>query len=137
MTMSYAVTRVIHFCYGHRLLDYAGKCRHPHGHNGVLEITISSDRLDSLGMVVDFDVIKNKIQIWVDTELDHKMILNEQDPLIPVLKEMGDPVVVLKSNPTAENIAKYIFDYAQSRGLAVYKVKLWETHNSFAEYSKE
>ncbi len=130
----YQVTRIIHFCYGHRLLNYAGKCRHPHGHNGVLEITISSASLDSLGMVIDFEEIKKKVQVWVDSELDHKMILNQKDPLISVLKEMGDPVVVFLSNPTAENIAKYIFDYAQSQNLNVSAVKLWETQNSFAEY---
>lgn len=132
--MIYSVTRLIHFCYGHRLLDYAGKCRHPHGHNGILEITISSPKLDSLGMVIDFDEIKKKVQLWVDAELDHKMILNEKDPLVPVLKKMGDPVVLLASNPTAENIAKHVFDYAQKSDLLVSSVKLWETQNSFAEY---
>ena len=131
---NYQVTRVIHFCYGHRLLNYAGKCRHPHGHNGVLEITISSSVLDSLGMVIDFDEIKKKIQAWVDAELDHKMILNEKDPLVPVLQKMGDPVVLFPSNPTAENIAKYIFDYAKNQNLNVRSVKLWETQNSYAEY---
>ncbi len=137
MTMKYSVTRLIYFCYGHRLLNYAGKCRNPHGHNGMLEITIYSDHLDSLGMVVDFDEIKKKVQLWVDDELDHKMILNEKDPLVPALTKMGDPVVLLKSNPTAENIAKHIFDYAKSKGLFVSSVKLWETQNSFAEYCGE
>lgn len=132
--MKYGVTRLIHFCYGHRLWGHAGKCRHPHGHNAVLEITISSENLDSLGMVVDFDEIKKKIQSWVEAELDHKMILNKKDPLVAVFKKSGDPVVTLPSNPTAENIAVYIFNYAQSQGLGVSLVKLWETHNSFAEY---
>ena len=44
----FSVTRVFHFCYGHRLMDYAGKCRHPHGHNGKVEISIRKDRLDAL-----------------------------------------------------------------------------------------
>ena len=85
-------------------------------------------------MVIDFDEIKKKVQLWVDAELDHKMILNEKDPLVPVLKKMGDPVVLLASNPTAENIAKHVFDYAQKSDLLVSSVKLWETQNSFAEY---
>ena len=50
----YRVAKEIAFCYGHRLLDYAGKCRHLHGHNGRAVITLESDRLDALGMVVDF-----------------------------------------------------------------------------------
>ncbi len=130
----YSVTRLIHFCYGHRLLDYAGKCRHPHGHNGKIEITIHKGSLDKLGMVMDFEEIKEKVQRWVDAELDHKMLLNENDPLAKVLKDLGEPVVLMKGNPTAEAIARHIYDYARGRGLAVARVRLWETVNSYAEY---
>ena len=38
----YRVTKEIHFCYGHRLLDYAGKCRHLHGHNGKAVVTLEA-----------------------------------------------------------------------------------------------
>ena len=131
----FTVTRLIHFCYGHRLLDYAGKCRHPHGHNGKVEITIRRDKLDRLGMVMDFEDIKSTVQKWVDSELDHKMLLNKRDPLVKILKGMGEPVVVMDGNPTAENIAKLIFEHAKKRRLPVVAVRLWETANSFAEYS--
>ena len=57
----YEVTRVIDFCYGHRLLNYAGKCRHLHGHNGRLEITLSASALDDRGMVLDFTQIKREV----------------------------------------------------------------------------
>lgn len=134
--MKFSVTRLIHFCYGHRLLDYSGKCRHPHGHNGVLEVTIEKKGLDRLGMVVDFEEIKLKVQRWVDAELDHKMLLNRRDPLVAVLKKMGEPVVVMGANPTAENIAKLVFDYARRQKLPVESVRLWETVNSFAQYRK-
>lgn len=130
----YSVTKVIHFCYGHRLLNYEGKCRHPHGHNGKIEITLSSRKLNSLGMVMDFEEIKSKIQKWVDSELDHRMILNRKDPLAGVLKELGEPVYLLEENPTAEAISRLIFRYAESQGLAVSEVKLWETVQSFASY---
>ena len=50
----YSVTKRIDFCYGHRLLDYDGVCRHPHGHNAVAEIEIRTDTLDARNMVVDF-----------------------------------------------------------------------------------
>lgn len=131
----YSVTRLIHFCYGHRLLDYSGKCRHPHGHNGKIEIAIENSRLDELGMVMDFEDIKLKVQKWVDSELDHKMLLNERDPLVKVLKDMGEPVVVMDGNPTAESIARFIYDYAKGQKLPVKSVRLWETVNSFAEYA--
>ena len=42
----FQVTRTIHFCYGHRLLNYQGKCRYLHGHNGKVEIELSSKALD-------------------------------------------------------------------------------------------
>ena len=54
----YSVTRELTFCYGHRLLNYDGKCRHLHGHNGRAVITLSAPALDGLGMVVDFSLLK-------------------------------------------------------------------------------
>jgi 6-pyruvoyltetrahydropterin/6-carboxytetrahydropterin synthase len=131
----YTVTRLIHFCYGHRLMDYEGKCRHPHGHNGKIEITMKGDKLDKRGMVMDFEEIKQSVQKWVDSELDHKMLLNKKDPLVKILKDMGEPVVVMDANPTAESIARHIYDYAKSKRLPVVNVRLWETVNSHAEYS--
>ena len=130
----HSVTRVIHFCYGHRLMDYAGKCRHPHGHNGKLEVTIRKDSLDRLGMVMDFEDIKATVQRWVDDELDHKMLLSSKDPLVAVLRGLGEPVVVIEGNPTAENIAKLVFERAQAMKLPVASVRLWETVNSYAEH---
>lgn len=131
----YSVTRLIHFCYGHRLMEYEGKCRHPHGHNGKIEITMEGRALDRRGMVMDFEEIKQSVQKWVDSELDHKMLLNKKDPLVGILKELGEPVVVMDANPTAENIARHIFEYAKARKLPVVKVRIWETVNSYAEYA--
>ncbi len=134
--MSHSVTRVIHFCYGHRLLNYEGKCRHPHGHNGRVEISLSRPRLDRLGMVMDFEEIKARVQRWIDAELDHKMLLHKRDPLVKILADLGEPVVTMAGNPTAEAIAKLIFDYARKQRLPVTAVRVWETVNSYAEYSR-
>ena len=54
----YLVTKRIEFCYGHRLLDYDGVCKHPHGHNAVVEVDVRTDRLDNRNMVADFSDIK-------------------------------------------------------------------------------
>ena len=128
------VTRLIHFCYGHRLMDYEGKCRHPHGHNGKIEITMEGPKLDKRGMLMDFEDIKTTVQKWVDSELDHKMLLNKKDPLVPVLEKMGEPIILMDGNPTAENIARHIFEYARSKKLPVVNVRLWETVNSYADF---
>ncbi|MEK7747453.1 MAG: 6-carboxytetrahydropterin synthase QueD [Nitrospirota bacterium] len=131
----YKITREIHFCYGHRLLNYSGKCRNLHGHNGKVEVEVYSETLDSLGMVRDFGEIKKVVQTWIDETLDHKMILCKKDPILPSLNEFKEPVFLMDDNPTAEAIAKLIYDYAQSQGLPVSSVRLWETQNSCAAYS--
>jgi 6-pyruvoyltetrahydropterin/6-carboxytetrahydropterin synthase len=128
----YAVTKVIHFCYGHRLLNYAGKCRYLHGHNGKVEIELTSRRLDARGMVRDFEDVKRSIQRWIDTTLDHAMLLHRKDPLARVLR--GERLILMAGNPTAERIAEMIFAYGVRAGFPVTSVRLWETPHSFATY---
>lgn len=130
----FQVTRELRFCYGHRLLNYDGKCRHLHGHNGRALITLESEHLDTLGMVVDFSTIKRVVGGWIDAHLDHRMILHRNDPVSPTLEAQGEPIFLMTENPTAENIAKLIFDYTASQGFPVVEVKLWETEDSFAVY---
>lgn len=130
----FRVTQHIDFCYGHRLLNYAGKCRHLHGHNGRAVIVMEGEDLDDRGMVIDFAEIKDSLRTWINEQLDHRMILNADDPAIQGLRELNEPLFVILDNPTAENIAKLIFDYAQSQGFPVTEVSLWETPNSFATY---
>ena len=132
----YKVTKEIHFCYGHRLLNYNGKCAHPHGHNGKIEIELESEKLDKRGMVYDFGDIKEIIHHWVDKALDHRMILKKEDPLMKILKNLGEPYFEMNENPTAEALAKLIFDYAKSKHLPISKVTFWETASSCATYSK-
>jgi 6-pyruvoyltetrahydropterin/6-carboxytetrahydropterin synthase len=133
---TYAVTKTIHFCYGHRLLNYDGPCRYLHGHNGRVEIELSSDRLDPRGMVRDFSEIKKVLQAWIDRELDHQMILNREDTLVPVLRELGEPFFLMDHNPTAEAIAELIFKQAAAEGFPVTTVRLWETESSVATYRR-
>jgi 6-pyruvoyltetrahydropterin/6-carboxytetrahydropterin synthase len=131
----YRVTREIRFCYGHRLLNYEGKCRHLHGHNGTAVITLAADRLNSIGMVMDFSEIKEVVNAWIDETIDHKMLLHENDPVLPLLRQQGEPVFVMRDNPTAENIARLIFDFAKAREFPVTEVQLWETDHCCASYS--
>jgi 6-pyruvoyltetrahydropterin/6-carboxytetrahydropterin synthase len=130
----YSVTREITFCYGHRLLDYNGKCRHLHGHNGRAVITLETEQLDELGMVTDFSRLKRIVGGWIDETLDHKMLLHKDDPFLAFLRAQGEPVHVLDVNPTAENIARLIFEFTQAQGFPVVEVKLWETETCFAAY---
>jgi 6-pyruvoyltetrahydropterin/6-carboxytetrahydropterin synthase len=130
----FQVTREIRFCYGHRLLGYDGKCRHLHGHNGRAVITLAAPQLDELGMVVDFARLKKAVGGWIDEHLDHKMILHRDDPALPFLRQQCEPVHVLDDNPTAENLARLLFEVTQTQGFPVVEVRLWETDDSFAAY---
>ena len=132
----YSVTKRIEFCYGHRLLDYDGVCKHPHGHNGLVEVEVRSGQLDKRNMVCDFSDIKRVVKGWIDRDLDHKMLLRRDDPLVKALQQLGEPVYICESNPTAEHIAKIIYQHAAGEGLPVVRVKLWETPTSFAEYAE-
>src|SRR5688572_3467380 len=131
----YSVTKRIEFCYGHRLMDYDGMCQHPHGHNAVAEIEIRAETLDARNMVADFGDIKRLVKGWIDRELDHRMILRHDDPLVASLKALGEPVFVVDSNPTAERIARLLYDVSREQGLPVVRVTVWETPSSWATYA--
>lgn len=131
----YRVITQIGFCYGHRLLDYDGVCKHPHGHNAVAEIGVRADVLDRRGMVVDFSDVKRVVKDWIDREIDHKMILRRDDPLVAHLAALGEPMYLLDGNPTAERLAQLLFDVAAEAGLPVTHVTVWETPTSSATYT--
>jgi 6-pyruvoyltetrahydropterin/6-carboxytetrahydropterin synthase len=130
----FKVTKTLEFSYGHRLLNYEGKCRHLHGHNGVLEVDVASDTLDHRGMVVDFGDVRDVVKTWVDEQLDHRMLLCKDDPLVPLLAGTGEPLYLMDENPTAENIAKHIYEEVQRQGLTVSEVRLWETSTGYVTY---
>ena len=130
----FKVTKHIEFCYGHRLLNYEGKCRHLHGHNALVEVDIEASALDERGMVYDFSDIKEAIKNWIDETLDHRMLLCTDDPILPALKQRSELFYLMEENPTAENIARLIFNQARARGLPVTEVRLWETSTSCASY---
>jgi 6-pyruvoyltetrahydropterin/6-carboxytetrahydropterin synthase len=116
------------------LLNHPGKCAHLHGHNGTVKIDLQKSQLNPQGMVADFTDIKKTIGEWIENTLDHRTLLAEHDPLVHALREHGEPVFVLPVEPTAENIAKLIFEQAEKFGLPVYSVSFWETEQCAAEY---
>jgi 6-pyruvoyltetrahydropterin/6-carboxytetrahydropterin synthase len=130
----YQVTKVIEFSYGHRLVGHNGKCRFLHGHNGLIEVDLSAEALDKMGMVIDFSVVSEVVKTWVNDNLDHRMLLHRDDPMTPVLQQAGEPVFVTDASPTAENIAALIWSAARKAGLQVAEVRLWETSTSRASY---
>ena len=131
----FSVTQELSFCYGHRLLQHPGKCGRLHGHNGVARVTLRSERLDAQGMVADFDAIERSLRSFLDEAIDHRLLLHRADPLCAALRTAGEEFVAMDFNPTAENIARMIFEHAQRAGFPVAEVQLVEQEGSIASYA--
>ena len=136
----YSITRKLEIDAGHRLLGHEGKCRNVHGHRYVFEVTCSTTELDQVGRVVDFGVIKAKVGDWLDRVWDHGMLLQTGDPLIEWLRvnDAGGKVFTMKAPPTAENIARELFETAEALleedGVQVDRVRVHETPNCWATW---
>jgi 6-pyruvoyltetrahydropterin/6-carboxytetrahydropterin synthase len=130
----FEVTQEIPFCYGHRLLLHAGKCARLHGHNGVARLTLRAGALDSGGMVVDFDQVAARVGGFIEQTLDHRMLLHQSDPAAAALLAIDEKLVTLPFHPTAENLAKLIYDHAKAEGFPVASVQLVEQPGSVATY---
>ncbi len=132
----FSVARDFSFSYGHRLYRYEGKCRRLHGHNALARVVVDCEKLDEQGMALDFVNIKSSIGSWLDEEFDHRVLLSKDDPLAKTLLDVGEPVVLFDGNPTAELLAKTIFERALSLGMNVKQVDFWETEKCRATYSR-
>jgi len=115
-----------HFSAAHNLRNYKGKCENLHGHNYRVQVYIRGEKLDKSGLLADFVELKKALKKVLD-KLDHQY-LNEVPPFT-------------KLNPTAENIAKYIYEQLRYTlhvtRYTVSKVIVWESDTSSASYSEE
>lgn len=129
----FSVKKIFEIAYAHRLLNYNGKCENLHGHNGKIEVTVESDALNNQDMVMDFTYINNLVKKWLDENLDHRVILHKNDPLVKPLQEHSQRLFLTPLNPTAEIIAGVIKKEIKKLGIDVNSVKFWETDTSVAE----
>lgn len=135
--MIHTVSRAIEFDYAHRLYDETSSCRFLHGHRGKAIVTLSTLALDKMGMVIDFKVIKQRVQNFILEFWDHNCILEQADPLAKLLKDndinYGKDPYLLGGKPTAENMAEELFRICRDNlfkdipQLTVEKVKIFET----------
>ena len=133
-------TRSIAFDAAHRVMGHEGKCKHLHGHRYTLEATFAARALDTVGRVVDFAIIKELLGTWIDEHWDHTTILFDQDkPLGKAISAItGQKIFYLPANPTAENMAEYLFsqicpELFASMPIECVRVRLYETPNCYAE----
>ena len=99
------------FSAAHQVKGYPGDCAGLHGHTYKVMVRVRVEKLDELGMAVDFRSIKGQVDEILD-ELDHKN-LNE----IPFFEE---------HNATAEYVAKYVYDEMKKKTDSVASVTIWE-----------
>ncbi len=132
----YTITKEVYFCYGHRLMNHQGKCRNLHGHSVKAAISVKHEQLNDDGMVCDFSDIRECVDQFIETHLDHNFLLHEDDPIIPALIANNERYLAIKAHPTAEVISKMIYDYIKAAGFNVAKVVLWETASASACYEE-
>ncbi|MGI6451876.1 MAG: 6-carboxytetrahydropterin synthase QueD [Syntrophomonadaceae bacterium] len=122
--MGFGITVQQEFAAAHRLYQYQGNCSNMHGHTWKVELTVTGDKLDQVGMLIDFRDIKLALAQILEP-FDH-CCLNDIAPFNQI-------------NPTAENLAKYIFDQAKKRlaGYRVAVVRVWESGTAFASYTED
>lgn len=134
----FTITKEIYFCYGHRLMNHSGKCRHLHGHSVKAAISITHENLDSQNsMVCDFSDVKECVEEFVNSQLDHNFLLHKDDPIIPALIKNNERFLALDEHPTAEVLSKMIFEHLKKNGFQVSEVALWETASAYASYREK
>lgn len=178
--MSYTVIRSHEICAGHRVVGHESKCRHLHGHNykfhfkvapketvkevpiemggGLVNVEVKEPaKLDDVGRVIDFSVVKTTLCQWLEDNWDHKFLHWEHDPLIESLNKFVDTttmdnmshrdqmdylgsLVSLPFNPTAENLAAYMVEVIgpqllDEHGVQLVECTIEETSKCHVNYS--
>ena len=120
----FAISAEYSFAAGHALRGYKGMCENVHGHNYKVQVTVEGERLNSIGLLMDFVDLRAAIKTLVD-RLDHRF-LNDLPPFDML-------------NPSAENLAKYFYDglepQVRAQGNRVSGVKVWETDTTSATFT--
>jgi len=132
-----AITKRVHFCAGHRLfnpklsdeenLKIFGLCSNPngHGHNFILEVTVSGKPDPETGMIINLSELKRIITRSVVEKVDHKNLNVDVGFMRGVI-------------PTTEVFASKIFEILDREigGGLLDRVTLWESENNRFEVSR-
>lgn len=125
MAQQFILKTLLDFASAHRLLGYPGDCSNLHGHNWKIEVQVKGSKLNEIGMVIDFKAIK-RIAKDVIAELDHTYL--------------NDHPNFQKTNPTAENIAAYIYTEIEKRietpEVTMHSLTVWENDRNCVIYSE-
>jgi 6-pyruvoyltetrahydropterin/6-carboxytetrahydropterin synthase len=118
----------------HRLWDLPGKCEQIHGHSWWCELTMWR-RPDPRGIIIDFGEVKKAFREYLDGTFDHRLALDDNDPLLQYGNESVYPGLVrVPSMPTVENMSKWIGQWTEKAfpGMERYTIHLWEAATNAA-----
>jgi 6-pyruvoyltetrahydropterin/6-carboxytetrahydropterin synthase len=125
MAQQFVLKTTLDFASAHQLHGYPGDCAQLHGHNWKIEVQVIGQKLNDIGMVIDFKEIKRQAK-EVAKELDHTY-LNDH----PYFKT---------NNPTAENMAVYLYREIESRIatdlVKMHSITVWENERNCVIYSE-
>lgn len=114
------------FAAAHNLINYQGDCENLHGHNWLVEVTVSARELDEAGLGIDFKILKKETKALLG-KLDHKY-LNDLEPFV-------------NSSPSSENIGRFLFEALSQKldndNITVERVNVWESENACASYTRD
>jgi len=134
------ITRRIHFDAAHRVVDHESKCKYLHGHRYVIDASFTAEKLDKIGRIIDFGVIKERLGSWIDTHWDHTTILWEKDRALGEEIEhlTGQTIFYLPHNPTVEHLADYLMkevcqDLFLGTGVTCTHIRIYETPNGYVD----
>lgn len=138
-------TRFHDFSAGHRVVGHESKCRYLHGHNYRIHFTVGAPHLDTVGRVLDFSAIKDRLCQWLEAYWDHSFLVWENDPWLDALHAVStgkdkhsNGILVVPFNPTAENMAHHLLTVVGPQqlrdlpGLTLVKVVVEETRKCSA-----
>ncbi|MCA9077831.1 MAG: 6-carboxytetrahydropterin synthase [Planctomycetaceae bacterium] len=142
--MNITVMRRIRFCAGHRLLGHEGKCANFHGHSYAVDFYVTPlgedpSHVDDVGRVIDFAELKSRLKGWIDEHWDHGFLLSRDDENGIAAMQAVEPskLFLLSSNPTAENMARYLLEKVCPEllapcGVEAVRIDLWESEETCA-----
>lgn len=138
-----SITKIFRFEAAHAIHNYPGPCAQLHGHSYELQVTVqakesSDDFIGGLGIIIDFKNLKVLVQDAAIDALDHKLILSKAYLAETKRDYSSDELVVFDNEPTAENLLLFLCHQIRARlpnSIQLSALKLWETRDSYAEWS--
>lgn len=137
-----ALTKVFRFECAHAILGYPGACANIHGHSYELHVSVTGVSLgdhfiEGMGIIMDFKELKAIVQQHVISALDHQLVLSKAfAAATSTLPAKG--LLFFENEPTAENLLIFIQKQISDKlpaGIRLASLKLWETRDSYAEWS--